>query len=191
MGNWWIAPYWVAERRSQHDDAGRLFQVDYQLTELHITNPTDSDGVVDLVFYEARGDGNYYRSDWAGGSWTAPPLWQRHYRPDPSLVFGDTFITWGWFEAWTSLKDITIDVVVRRIARNMISGGPTPGAGGVVENISQRTIGLVRRSVPVSGLLGEVVDRMLSRERSRLFSPGQPPSSDLTTFERFEPDDEM
>lgn len=121
-------------------DADRLYQVDYQVTEVRVSNPTDLEGTIDFVFYEARGDGNYYRADWASGRWTAPPRYQRYYRPDPSREYGSSFITYGWFEVWLSLDALVMDVELSAISRNMISGGSTAGTGGVVQNISQRTV---------------------------------------------------
>ena len=143
--------------------------------------------MVDLVFFEARGDGNFYRSDWAGGSWSAPPAWQRYYRPDPSRVFGDRFITYGWFEAWASLDQITVDVSVSAISRNVVSGGSN-GGGGVVENISQRTISLIPKPIPLLEMIPEIVDRLRgTNDRSRIYAPGQPPSDDLTVTEPLPP----
>lgn len=189
MANWWWGPYWVAEHRSRRDDADRTYQIDYQVTEFHITNPTDREGVVDLVFYEARGDGNFYRSDWASGSWSAPARWQRYYRPDPSRIFGDRFIVYGWFEAWTSLDDITIDVRTLSLAMNLVSGGSISGAGGVVQNMSDRTIHLVSRRPPIRFFVPELVDRLRGDHRSHLFAPGRRPTGELELVEPFRPGD--
>lgn len=185
MANWWWGPYWVAEYRSRRDDAERIYQVDLQVTEFHITNPTNREGVVDLVFHEKRGDDNFYRSDWAGGSWSAPPRWQRSYRPDPSRVFGSRFIIYGWFEAWTSLDDITIDVRAVSIARNVVSGTSASDAGGVVQNIAERTIPLVRRRPPILLVVPELIDRFREGHRSHLFAPGRRPTDELEPLEPF------
>ncbi|NIQ56563.1 MAG: hypothetical protein GWN71_25330 [Gammaproteobacteria bacterium] len=181
MAKWWWGPFWAAEHRSRRDDADRVYQIDYRLTELHITNPTDRDGVVDLVFHEARGDGNFYRSDWASGSWSAPPRWQRYYRPDPSRIFGDRFFTYGWFEAWTSLDEILIDVRLLTIARN--------AAGGVVENIAERTLDLVPRRAPVAWIIPELIDRFRDGHRSHLYAPGRRPTDELSFLEPIRPGD--
>lgn len=190
MANWWWGPYWVAEYRTRRDEADRTYQIDYQVTELHITNPTTRAGVIDLVFYEARGDGNFYRSEWASGSWSAPPRWQRYYRPDPSRIFGSRFFIYGWFEAWTSLDDITIDVRLVSSARNIISGGSVSGAGGVVQNIAERTVQLVRRRPPIVYIIPEFLDRMREDHRSHLFAPGRRPEDWLEPIEPFRPGDE-
>lgn len=189
MANWWWGPYWAAEYRSRRDEADRTYQIDFQVTEFHITNPTDREGVVDLVFWEARGDGNFYRSEWAGGSWSAPARWQRYYQPDPSRIFGDRFLIYGWFEAWTSLDEMTMDVRAVTIARNLISGGTDLGAGGVVQNMSERTIHLVPRRPPIRFVVPEIIDRFRGLHRSHLFAPGRRPTDELEPVEPFRPGD--
>ena len=186
MAQWFICPYWVSEHRVRRDDADRLYQVDYQLTELLVTNPAAADGELELVFYEARGDGNFYRSDWVGGRWTAPAQFQRFYRPDPSRVFGDHFFTYGWFEGWMSRDDMVIDVELYKISRNMISGGSASGAGGVVENISQRTVQVVPKRAPLADLIAAFFGR---RPASPLvFPPGtEPITGERLMAESFRP----
>jgi hypothetical protein len=154
MAQWLICPYWVSEHRTLEDDVGRTYQADYQVTEMHTANPGDSEGRLDLVFYEARGDGNFYRADWASGSWSAPPRYQRSYRPDPSLVYGDSFFTYGWFEMWMSLDEMVMDVAVSKITRNL--------AAGVVESTSQRTLLLVTKLMPLRFRLPELFGRPVS-----------------------------
>jgi hypothetical protein len=151
MAQWLICPYWVSEHRTLEDDDGRTYQADYQVTELHITNPGDADGTLELVFYEARGDGNFYRAEWASGRWSAPPKYQRYYRPDPSTVYGDSFFTYGWFEVWMSLNEMVMDVAVSKITRNM--------AGGLVESTSQRTVPVVTKPIPLRYRVPDIFGR--------------------------------
>lgn len=143
-----ICPYWVAENRVRRDDTGVIYQVDIQQTKLVVTNPTNSEAIVEFIFYEARGDGNYYRSDWASGRWIVSPNWQRHLRPDPSRVFGDRFFTYGWFDVWLSNNDMTIDVSVSEISRSPIFGSGD-GSGGIAESVSKRTLNLSKKSRPL------------------------------------------
>ena len=176
-----ICPYWVSEHRTRRDSIDRLSQIDYQFTKIIITNIEDREGMVEIVFYEARGDGNFYRSDWASGRWIVSPKWQRYIRPDPSRVFGDSFITYGWFEVWMSRDYMTIDVSVSAISRSVV-GGSGGGSGGLVENISQRTINLVPNRVPI---IVRFAERLGITMPSPLhFPPGTNPIKDDQTLNR-------
>lgn len=146
MSQFLVSPYWVCEHRARRDSIGRVYQVDHQFTTLRVTNPGPNEGSLDLVFWERRGDGNFYRSDWASGRWTAPPMWQRSYRPDPSRIFGDHFLVDGWFEVWMSLDEMLIDVAISGLTRSVLGDGAA--SGGVVASISQRTLPLVPRPLP-------------------------------------------
>jgi len=180
MAKWWWGPYWEAEHRGRRGEDGRVYQVDHRITEFRVTNPTAREGVLDLVFHEARGDGNFYQSDWAGGSWSAPPRWQRFYRPDPSRVFGSRFFLYGWFTAWTSLDEMLIDVRLRMITKSVDSGN---------ESISQQTIQLLPRRAPIEFWIPEVLDRFRSGHRSHLYSPGVRPTDELMFTEPERPDE--
>jgi hypothetical protein len=148
MAQWLICPYWECERRGLEDDAGRNYQTDYRITGLHVTNPSDADGMLELAFYEARGDGGFQRADWASGRWSMPAKYQRQYRPDPSAVYGTSFFTYGWFEVWLSRDEMVVDVAIWKITRNT--------AGGLVESTSQRTVPLAKRSIPLRFRLADL-----------------------------------
>lgn len=181
-----MSPYWIAEHRTRRDAADRLHQIDYQFTKIVVSNPGNREGMVELIFYEARGDGNFYRSDWAGGRWIVSPTWQRHIRPDPSRVFGSRFITYGWFEVWMSRDDMTIDVSVSAISRSLVAGAGD-GSGGLVESISQRTVQLVPKHVPIIVRFGEWMGFTMPSPLH--FPPGTNPilDQDLTAMFRPEP----
>jgi hypothetical protein len=177
MAQWLICPYWVGEKRRLRDEADRTYQIDYQGTEIWVTNPTDLEGIVDLVFYEQRGDGNFYLSDWANGRWTVPGMYQTHYRPDASRRFGDWFIIYGWFEIWMNLDEMVMDIEIWRLSRNMIGGGAGEGAGGLVGNISQRTIQPVKKRIPLSVRIPDFVrpprpPAHFPAEPPRILAPG-------------------
>lgn len=141
MAQKWICPYWIVENRNRGD----LGYKDYQLTEVHITNPSDLTGRIELLFHEARGDGSFVRADWASGTWDMPAKYQRNYRPDPSRTYGTSFFIYGWFEAFTDLDALVIDVRVAGINRST----DVPGS----EGISQRTIHLTPQALPLSDRL--------------------------------------
>ena len=143
-----ICPYWVSENRNRRDGLGPVYQKDIQLTEIRVTNPSNSEGMAEFIFYEARGDGNYYRSDWASGRWVVSPKWQRYIRPDPSRVFGPRFYTYGWFEVWLSRDDMTIDVAIQKISRN-VANSSNAGSVQSVEGLSNRTINVIPKRVPL------------------------------------------
>jgi hypothetical protein len=143
-----ICPFWVSENRNRRDGIGPVYQKDIQLTEIRVTNPSNSEGIVEFIFYEARGDGNYYRSDWASGRWVVSPKWQRYIRPDPSSVYGPRFYTYGWFEVWLSRDDMTIDVAIQKIARNVANSSISDSALSV-EGLSNRTINVIPKRVPL------------------------------------------
>lgn len=148
--SWW-GPFWVAMRVEDRDDADRLVVVRYASTTLHLANPTSVDGLVSLTFHEQRGDGNFYRSDWAGGTYSAPPMWQRWIRPDPSRVFGDSYYLAGWFEIDSSIDELLVDVKVQTLHRTH--------AG---DHVAERTISLVPRPVatPRPSLPARIVDTL-------------------------------
>jgi hypothetical protein len=75
---------------------------------------------------------------------------QRYYRPDPSLVYGELFFTYGWFEIWMSLDEMVVDVALSKVTRNT-------GAG--LENTSQRTLLLVPKRMPLRYMLSELFGR--------------------------------
>jgi hypothetical protein len=60
MAQWLICPFWVSEHRTLEDEHGSIYQADYQVIEVRVTNPGDAEGRLDLVFYEARGDGRFF-----------------------------------------------------------------------------------------------------------------------------------
>lgn len=136
MSQYQICPYWICESRNLPGTAQR----DLQITELKITNPSDTDAVLELVFYEVKADGNFYRADWASGRWAAPAKWQRVYRPDPSGVYGSAFYLYGWIEIWMSSNDMVADVSVAKISRNALPGE--------LQTHSQRTLTLINRRIP-------------------------------------------
>ena len=145
MSQYQICPYWICESRNRPDSALH----DYQLTELRVTNPSEQFATLELVFYEARGDGSFVRAEWASGRWSAPPQWQRAYRPDPSETWGPSFFLYGWFELWMSSDAMVADVSVSRISRHRETSD---------ESHSQRSIQLINRPVPylnrfIEGLL--------------------------------------
>ena len=188
MAQWWISPYWASEYRRLRDDADRLYRVDIQVTYIRVTNPSDAEAVLDLVFFEQRGDGNFYRSDSAGGSWRIPAEFQFSYRPDPSRRFGDSWYVDGWFEVYTNRDDVVIDASLRRIARN-VGSGALAGTLGLVDGVGERTLNLYSRPVTLAGLIRDFGDRFLRDPPSRLFSPGSPPSDELPSLP--EEDDPM
>jgi hypothetical protein len=81
-----------------------------------------------------------------------------------------------------SRDEMVIDVEVSAISRNHIRGEPGTGAGGVVENISQRTVPVVpKRGLAIRGLL----DRITGGRGSPLFPKGTEVRDELTMVERF------
>lgn len=158
MSQFQICPYWLCESRERPEGNQR----DIQFTELHVTNPGDTDGLVEMIFYEARGDGSFQRSEWAGGRWNAPAKWQRVYRPDPSRVYGPSFFTYGWFELWMSSNAMVAEVQLSRIGRSLVARE--------TESISQRSVPLITKPAPY---FNGFIETMLRIPMSPLkFPPG-------------------
>lgn len=151
MGKWYICPHWASEHSHQYDSEGRLVRIRYQVTEIAVTNPSAFAGQVQLAFYEARGDGNYYPADWASGRWSMPAKYQRYYRPDPSLTYGSEFSTYGWFELLLSSDDLVVDVRISEMHEYLLVLGSSVGEfNNRMEDISQRTVNLVPKPVPLT-----------------------------------------
>ena len=187
MGKWFICPYWASEHTHRYDEANRLLGIYYQVTEIRITNPSNSNGSVNLLFHERRGDGNYYQADWASGSWTMPAKYQRYYRPDPSRVYGDEFSTYGWFELWLSSDALVADVRIAATHESLMVVNTSAGqSDNRMEDISQRTVNLVPKPVPLTLRVSAAVLRQ--ELGTRLLGPGvQQSIEDRLSNEPFRP----
>jgi len=154
MAQWLMAPHFLCERRHRRYERGETaFQVDYQVTYIVVTNPTPQTGRLGLNFYEARGDGSFALADWAGGTLRVRPKKQVVHQPTPPEdLYDGSFWRYGWFEIWMSLDEMAIEVSVRGISRNLVSGGQG-GGGGVVTTRSDRVIDLKRRRAPLRSIV--------------------------------------
>lgn len=160
MSQFYIVPFWICESRSRFDRDQR----DLQFTELHITNPGDTDARFELVVYESRGDGSFYRADWGDGRWAAPARWQRVLRLDPSRSYGAEFYTYGWAELWLSSDRMVADVVVGGVVK--------PHDASQAELMSRRSVPLTLQRAP---FYNAFIEGLLRNPVSPLHFPGAMP----------------
>lgn len=179
MSRWWIGPYWTSAggARKEHDEWTRT----ERSTEIRVTNPSNREGAVDIVFFERFGGVGFHsrRVDWAGGTWTVPPGYQFLHSPRPH---GRQF--WrreGWFEIWTSRNDTLIDA--RLFETEQVRDFSSSSDSTIVLGTSDRALALWRNSSLLRRLptLGSLGDAMLSAfggtVHSRLYEPGRIPDS--------------
>lgn len=179
MSRWWIGPYWTSAGGSRKEEDKWTRTV--RSTEIRFTNPSDHDGVVDIVLFEKFGGGSFHsrRVDWAGGTWTLPPGYQLLHKPRPP---GRQF--WrreGWFEIWTSRNDTLVDA--RLLETKQVKDFSSSTDKTIVLGISDRSLPLwrnssLKRRPPIWTGIGDGLLSTLGRTpRSRLFEPGRIPNT--------------